>query len=555
MTATPRYRTSRHIFRTTALLAALALLGGLLAGCQRVTAVVTPPPVQTATTTTQHLGYWEVASDGGIFTFGNARFYGSMGGRPLNRPVVGIASTPGGGGYWEVASDGGIFTFGNARFYGSMGGHQLNAPVIGMIASPDGHGYTEFASDGGIFTFGDAQFYGSTGGQFLGSPIVGVAPSAGGHGYWEVAANGTVYGFGTAVNSIWAQGYPYHNSFHSPVVGIASPPDGWGYWIVTANGTVRGYGSAATFGGLAPGQFNGAISGIIGTPDGMGYWITTSTGYVYPFGDAVQLGSMGGRPLNRPVVGVGAVEPAAPITVSYGPSALQRAHVYPSSTPNSPVVVLVHGGGLDGGSWADPGVPGEAIWLQSWGFTVYVPDYQFPNSTRTAFPIEVSDVVQATQYAKNTAPAYNGDPGNVSLFGGSAGGTLVALAVNYINVAHVVDLSGPTDFVTYLSAIENHTIPAWAMLVSPIEAAFGCTPLTSCSTSFLEQWSPAYHANKSASWFIGNASNDPLVPSNQSALLAWAAGDTAAYHQVSGTEHAFELDPFLNPSILAFLRS
>jgi len=37
-------------------------------------------------------GYWEVASDGGLFTFGNAQFCGSMGGKPLNAPVVDLAT-------------------------------------------------------------------------------------------------------------------------------------------------------------------------------------------------------------------------------------------------------------------------------------------------------------------------------------------------------------------------------------------------------------------------------------------------------------------------------
>ena len=55
-------------------------------------------------------GYWEVASDGGLFAF-NALFYGSMGGKPLNKPIVGMAATPDGGGYWQVATDGGIFAF------------------------------------------------------------------------------------------------------------------------------------------------------------------------------------------------------------------------------------------------------------------------------------------------------------------------------------------------------------------------------------------------------------------------------------------------------------
>ena len=59
-----------------------------------------------------------VASDGGIFTFGDAAFLGSMGGTHLNSPIVGISPTIDGSGYWLVAGDGGIFAFG-APFRGS----------------------------------------------------------------------------------------------------------------------------------------------------------------------------------------------------------------------------------------------------------------------------------------------------------------------------------------------------------------------------------------------------------------------------------------------------
>ena len=68
------------------------------------------------------VGYWEVVSNSGIFSFGTANYYGSMGGKPHAKPIVGIAATPDGGGYWEVASDGGVFAFGDAQYYGSMGG-------------------------------------------------------------------------------------------------------------------------------------------------------------------------------------------------------------------------------------------------------------------------------------------------------------------------------------------------------------------------------------------------------------------------------------------------
>jgi hypothetical protein len=77
-------------------------------------------------------GYWLVASDGGIFSYGDATFYGSTGSLQLNRPVVGMAATPSSQGYWLVASDGGIFNYGDAPFYGSTGGLALRAPVLGM---------------------------------------------------------------------------------------------------------------------------------------------------------------------------------------------------------------------------------------------------------------------------------------------------------------------------------------------------------------------------------------------------------------------------------------
>jgi len=68
----------------------------------------------------------------------------------LNKPIVGIASTPDSAGYWLVASDGGMFTFGDAPFYGSAGALHLNKPVVGMAATPDGHGYWLVASDGDL---------------------------------------------------------------------------------------------------------------------------------------------------------------------------------------------------------------------------------------------------------------------------------------------------------------------------------------------------------------------------------------------------------------------
>jgi hypothetical protein len=79
-------------------------------------------------------------------------------------PVVGLTATPDGGGYWLVASDGGIFPFGDAGGYGSTGGMHLNRPVVGMAGTRDGRGYWLVAADGGVFPFGDAVGYGSRAG-------------------------------------------------------------------------------------------------------------------------------------------------------------------------------------------------------------------------------------------------------------------------------------------------------------------------------------------------------------------------------------------------------
>ena len=71
------------------------------------------------------------------------------------------AESPAGNGYWVATSDGGVFTYGNAKFHGSMAGKRLRAPITDIVPTPSGNGYWLVAEDGGIFSFGDATFFGS----------------------------------------------------------------------------------------------------------------------------------------------------------------------------------------------------------------------------------------------------------------------------------------------------------------------------------------------------------------------------------------------------------
>jgi hypothetical protein len=208
--------------------------------------------------TTPTSGYSLVASDGGVFSFGDAGFYGSEAGAHLNAPIVGIASTPDGLGYWLVASDGGVFSFGDAGFYGSEGGTPLNAPIVGVAATPTGKGYLLAASDGGIFTFGDATFFGSEAGTPLSAPVVGIATTPDGLGYWLVASDGGVFTFGKAVFHGSEGGTP----LNAPIVGIASTSDGGGYTLVASDGGVFNFGDSVFYSSEAATHLNAPIVGV-----------------------------------------------------------------------------------------------------------------------------------------------------------------------------------------------------------------------------------------------------------------------------------------------------
>ncbi len=184
---------------------------GNLPFCGSTGNLVLDAPVVGMATTHDGGGYWLVASDGGIFAFDDAGYYGSMGGKPLDKPIVGMAATPDGKGYWLVASDGGIFAFGSAGYYGSMGAKPLDKPIVGMAATPDGGGYWLVASDGGIFAFGDAHFYGSMGDHPLNRPVVGMAADDATGGYWMVASDGGIFSFNA----------PFHGSTGNIALGPA----------------------------------------------------------------------------------------------------------------------------------------------------------------------------------------------------------------------------------------------------------------------------------------------------------------------------------------------
>ena len=146
-------------------------------------------------------GYWVFTTTGRATAFGAAAHYGDMVGIALDGPVIASVATPTGLGYYMLGSDGGIFTFGDAVFSGSVPQFvplsQLAAPLVGIAPDPDGSGYWLVAADGGIFAF-DADFVGSVPGVLapgtqLAQPVVGAI--AFGDAYLMVASDGGIFNF------------------------------------------------------------------------------------------------------------------------------------------------------------------------------------------------------------------------------------------------------------------------------------------------------------------------------------------------------------------------
>jgi lipoprotein-anchoring transpeptidase ErfK/SrfK len=265
-------------------------------------------------------GYWLFALDGGVFSFGNARFHGSMGGTALNAPVVSLAPSPTGEGYWLVATDGGVFAFGDSQFQGSLGAVALNAPVVGIVPTRSGDGYWMVATDGGVFAFGDAAFVGSLGADPPAFPIVGFAPTPSGHGYWMLGSDGSIHPFGDAGDFGDAAG-----STPVPIVSMAPTASGQGYWIASTDGVIRAFGDAPPLPltrAAEGGDPDSPIVGLVPTSSGQGLWVTRADGAVLTYGDAPHLGDMAGAGLNGAILGLSTTTAAstggAALSLLYG---------------------------------------------------------------------------------------------------------------------------------------------------------------------------------------------------------------------------------------------
>lgn len=235
---------------------------------------------------------------------------------PRSETVVGIAPTPDELGYWLVATDGRVFTAGDARNYGdiphlaiapvgSKEAHHLAAPIVGIVPTLDGKGYLLVGSDGGIFAFGDAKVSGSCNkGGTCSGPVVAAVADPAAQGYWLVTRTGHVYAYGQARRM--GQCTSAVTSRHSAAVAAAASSSGRGLWVLTARGTVCHVGSAGIYhqlSGPTP-EFSSSLTGAAIVPvfASAGYWVVTSAGQVLCYGAAPQFGDLPRHHSGAPLV-------------------------------------------------------------------------------------------------------------------------------------------------------------------------------------------------------------------------------------------------------------
>jgi len=237
---------------------AVASTSGLLFDHHRIAAAARTPSGK---------GYWLIGADGGVFTFGDAGFFGSLGNQATAQPIAAATTTPSGKGYWLIGADGGVFNFGDLGFFGSLGNQATAAPIVAATATPSGKGYWLIGADGGVFNFGDAGFFGSLGNQATAAPIVAATATPSGKGYWLIGADGGVFTFGDAgfFGSLGNQ------ATAAPIVAATATRSGKGYWLIGADGGVFTFGDARFFGSSA-GSASRTVA-FLATPAGDGYWL------------------------------------------------------------------------------------------------------------------------------------------------------------------------------------------------------------------------------------------------------------------------------------------
>ncbi|HEX8324729.1 MAG TPA: alpha/beta hydrolase [Tepidisphaeraceae bacterium] len=242
-----------------------------------------------------------------------------------------------------------------------------------------------------------------------------------------------------------------------------------------------------------------------------------------------------------------------------GGVALRLDASVPAGDGPHPAVILVHGGGWQGGDKSNFRALFEP--LTQAGYAWFSVNYRL--APKFPFPACVDDVETAVQWVKAHAAEYNVDPDRIALLGESAGGHLVELVTaragdkSPLRPAAVVALYAPSDLHALAKATQARGIPIAPMLRS----LFGLDKWDAAAEGMLRAMSPVTHVRAGLPPFLllhGTA--DQLVPIAQSTAFqaaCQAVGVPCDLITVEGGPHGMMfwnlMDPSYKGKILAFL--
>ena len=227
-----------------------------------------------------------------------------------------------------------------------------------------------------------------------------------------------------------------------------------------------------------------------------------------------------------------------------------------------PVIIGVHGGGFKFGDKGD-GWSNSMLEGVRYGYAVVNINYRL--SDEAIWPAPINDLKAAIRWVKANAAKYNLDPNKIALWGGSAGGHLVALAGTSGGVAEledyklapeakdqsssvqaVVDWYGPNDFLKMDTLMAQEGFTSHHSDPGSFESAEMGTAITSIPDK-VKQANPNTYIKPGNPDFprflIQHGDKDDQVPYLGSkelyeAIKAAGYGDRVNFEMISGAGHA-----------------
>lgn len=216
----------------------------------------------------------------------------------------------------------------------------------------------------------------------------------------------------------------------------------------------------------------------------------------------------------------------------------------PATQPR-PAVLLVHGGGWQGGHRSE--LAGFGKWLADHDYVAFSVSYRLLKGNENPWPAQIHDVQRAVRWIKAHAADYNIDPERIGAMGNSAGGHLVSclgtmdtldnsdpeLANFTSRVKCVIDMCGPTDLTDDLT--KKVSQGAWGNELVDRFLGGNRNPAREAS--------PLFHVDSTDSPFlIVHGKKDTLVPLDHSERLDAALKEAGVESEllVLDCGHGFE---------------